>query len=297
MPSSSNPKVAPASCCKRFCSELKPCQDYFLVWEANGRTLDIPATFAPGTRCALWSKFLIWGVATGLLVYSWLNSPNKDFFLAYLTIWSLHFAWLYLTLSFLNTLLSSKTTQPTERVTGRVKLTWIMCAIAVHAQLFVTILFWTLLYNPGDNVKFLTAYQHGGLFLLVLIDALIINRIPLRFMHWYGFVLPFMLSYLAWSGIHAYLDLGNPNEYDNDPATNDDAIYPVLAWRDNLQGSLILSATIIFVFSPILYGMLRLVSMYHLPCFCSKDRLRYFDSYANHDVEAGFMFQTMPRTR
>ena len=75
---------------------------------------------------------------------------------------------------------------------------------------------------------------HGIVFVVVSVEGFRMNRIPLRWMHlWLCWALT--LAYIIWSIIHGplVLDLGNPNEEDNDPNTNVDAIYADLSWADD----------------------------------------------------------------
>jgi len=89
-------------CCARFNREIAPCQPWFKVQDANGRKIDIPESFAPGTCFAFLSKFVCLATSLFLLAYSWTirDSGSAGFYLAYFTDWALLFANLYLMLSF-----------------------------------------------------------------------------------------------------------------------------------------------------------------------------------------------------
>jgi hypothetical protein len=108
---------------------------------------------------------------------------------------------------------------------------------------------------------------HGGVALLVLIDGLLLHRIPLRWSHYYLAVIPFQLCYVVWSLVHSLLtDIGNPNEADEARENNlpeyDDAIYGSLNWKDDALGGAITAFAAIFVGGPIVFTLLWILSVY-----------------------------------
>ena len=145
---------------------------------------------------------------------------------------------------------------------------------------------------PRTGITFLRISEHGGLLLLVLIDATMVNRIPYRLQHYWG-VLLVEITYLLWTVIHGLAtDLGNPNRSDNDPETNDDTIYGVLDWENDWQTALIYGCGTVFVLGPILYSI-----MWSLSNGVCKDRRKYVDSIDERDhrptvddVEEGSVF-------
>ena len=177
-------------------------------------------------------------------------------------------------MNFLNCLLSSKTTQ-TERVSWRIYITWILFIIGIHTTSVATLLYWPLIYDPETTViYFSTIMGHGGLFVLLLIDGLFVNRIPVRIYHWFVLILPFDILYIIWSLIHDFAtNTGNPDNNDNDPSTNDDAIYQgVLEWNSNWQKALIWSIVCIFGLGIVMFLIIWTIGNN----LCCGDRLRYY---------------------
>jgi hypothetical protein len=291
------PIIQKASCSKRFRAEINPCQSWFHVKDPiNGRVLDIPESFAPGSCTVFFWKVLYSGACIGTLVWAMIDS-TPYFYFAYLTSWGVLWCCLYSLMSVLNTVMAARTPQPAaDRSVGlRIRLTWILFSLASHTSSVATLLYWPLVFDPSTtDVTYLHMAPHGILFLLTCFDGFYVNRIPLRWMFWYGFLLPFDILYIIWSVIHDLLDLGNPDYSDNDPTTNDDALYVgVLEWNYDWQKALIWSIVTVFVVGPIMYGILWTIST---GC-CCKDTRKYIDSVdptddrpTVDDVEEGSIF-------
>jgi len=277
------------NCCRRLMTELNPCQPWFAVQDrATERKFDIPESFSPATCLAFVWKVAATGLTIGTLVYNIVVNANPEFYFAYMTNWALLVSVLYLSISLWNTVAASRTSQPPDRAGCRIRTTWVLYELSMHLQLVVTIVFWALIYEPGVTaLNFVSIVPHGVIAFVVLVDGNFVNRIPVRWTHWYGFVMPVEVLYVVWTVIHALAtDIGNPNRSDNDPDTNDDSIYKPLSWNDNWQRSLILSVIVVFGVGPVLYYAMWLVSLYHVPCACWKDRRRYVDSYRDEDEAA-----------
>jgi hypothetical protein len=294
----------PPSCCKRFFSELNPClPNWFTTADTLGRKVDIPESFAPPSWSAFGWKLIATGLTSGTLVATWLDSDYPEFYLAYLTYWSLLLATLYQLCSLWNTIVASRTPQPPVAAGCFIRTTWALFTMAAHAEAMASILWWVLEYEPGETrITYYNLMPHLIIALVVWADGVVVNRIPVRWMHWYGFVLPLECGFILWSVIHSYANVGNPNKDDasgSDP-DNDDAIYGSLAWKDNWQKSLIISVVAIFGLGPIIFLLLWLSSLYTIPCVCYKDKRKYMDSYKDDyhhqqrptvdDVEEGSIF-------
>ena len=216
------------------------------------RIIDIPASFSPMGVFPQLCKTVTLGM--GLFTLYWgLGRDLRVFWLAYLTHWALTFAILYLLASFMNSFVSVSQPPPLQtRVGMRVKLTWILFTIACNLQIVVTVAYWFVIYD-GSSMSSYSVLSHGVVAVMVLIDGLIINTIPVRLRHWIEFVFPIGLLYLIWSFVHYKLSIGNPDYQDEDPETNDDLIYGVLDWGEEPQPTqaLIVSAMILFVLSPL----------------------------------------------
>jgi len=288
--------VAPPSCFRRFSRELYPFQSWFYVQGDlfNGRTLDIPESFAPASCYAFFWKLLAASVAVLTLAWGFADS-DAAFYMAYLTSWGVLFVSIYFCWSVLNTVLASRTPQPVHTVGWRIRFTWFFFELGAVSTAIATLLYWPLVYDPDTSeITFTSISSHGGLLLLILVDGLLVNRTPVRFQHWYG-VLMVQSAYAIWTVIHAYAtDIGNPDNSDNDPETNDDAIYQdVLEWNEDWKTALFWVCIILFVVSPVLFAILWVLAN---GC-CGKDRRKYVDSVDErderptvNDVEEGSIF-------
>jgi len=208
-------------------------------------------------------------------------------------MWGVCFVNIYFYFSLLNTVLAARTPQPPHTVGWRIRFTWFFGALGTHFTFVATCLYWFLIWKPENGVTFVRVSEHGGLLLLVLIDAMIVNRVPYRMQHYFG-LLAVEVLYIIWTVIHGFAtDIGNPNRSDNDPETNDDAIYAnVLEWENDWQKALLYSCMTVFVLGPILYTI-----MWSLSNGVCKDRRKYVDSVDERDhrptvddVEEGSVF-------
>jgi hypothetical protein len=296
-----------ATCSKRFCSEINPCQSsWFHVKDpVNGRIIDIPESFAPATCYALLYKLFYCTLCVGTIVYTMIQYEyNKGFYFAFLTYWGAIFCCFYSILSLLNTIFASRTGQPNPdgTVSCRIRTTWILFALGAQTSFVTMILFWALQFDPTGTITYSTIVPHGVLFLFTVIDGIYVNRIPLRLMHWYGFILPFDIAYMVWTLIQSFFEIENPIS-DTDPTTNDDAIYAgVLEWSNDWTTALFWSLISVFVIGPILYILLWTMSFGNFCCLrcgskATTDSRKYIDSVDPYDtrptvadVEEGSIF-------
>merc|ERR1712232_685501 len=99
----------------------------------------------------------------------------------------------------------------------------------------------------------------GTILVLVWLDGLAVNRIPVRLRHWTEFSLPFYLAYTVWTVLQSPLvfDVDNPdNDGGGDGGDDDDKIYAVLDWASSPAMAVGLVSVILFVFSPVVHGIL-----------------------------------------
>jgi hypothetical protein len=75
--------------------------------------------------------------------------------------------------------------------------------------------------------------------------------------------------YVAWSALHSYLDIGNPDESDNDETTNDDAVYTVLAWKNKAEETGTLAVIILGILASLVFLVIWMLSVYSPFCKCS----------------------------
>jgi hypothetical protein len=280
---------APLLTCRRFRSELYCCQPWFDTTErVNQRELDIVASFAPSSIVALSWKCFFCGFCVFTLVYSFVDDrPHAEFTLAHVTNWALVATSLYSIASVMNSVIfrvgSTCAPQPAAQLVNTrttpgfcIRLEWVLFELAVHMEAMVTLLFWTLLFDPDIHIRFLPITTHGGLLALVLVDGFLVNRIPLRWMHYFGFILPIEMLYSVWTYIHYAAKIGNP--WENDTDGNDDAIYPeVIRWDDDgWEKALAYSVGLVLVVGPLFFGLLWCISNGNLAC---RDRRRYLDHH------------------
>jgi hypothetical protein len=302
-----NSQPSDVTCYQRFRSEINPCRgNWFHVKDpVNGRIIDIPESFAPPSCRALLYKLFYCTLCVGTIVYTIIDYDyNKGFYFAYLTYCGAIFCCFYSMLSLFNTVFASRTGQPRPdaTVSCRIRTTWILFALSAQTSFVTMILFWALQFDPADSVTYSTVVPHGVLFIFTVIDGLYVNRIPLRLMHWFGFILPFDIAYMVWTIIQSFFDVENP-AHDNDPTTNDDAIYAgVLEWSNDWTTALFWSLITVFVIGPLLYILLWTMSFGNVCCVrcgskTAADSRRYIDSIDPYDtrptvadVEEGSIF-------
>jgi hypothetical protein len=154
-------------------------------------------------------------------------------------------------------------------------------AVAAHAEAMIAILFWLLEYDYSNSkVTFLDIMPHGGMVVLVWIDGLVVNRIPVRWTHWWGGALLFEIAWALWSIFHSVVfDIGNPNANTNDGDGNDDAIYGALDWKNDTGYATGLTMAALLILGPIIYVVMWLCSCYKKPCCCrGSNPRRYLDA-------------------
>lgn len=249
------------------CTEMQ--LDYFSLEDSNGKTLDLQRTFAPTPK---WSVFLVklaivlW--ALEVLIGNLLSYPDiyaRGFFMANLTHWALSFAELYLVTSLIAQLVVQDSS---NKLNWFIKLPWGLFAVASSLQASVTFLFWSVEYDYVSGVTYYNFMKHGGVMILVLLEGLVVNRVPVRFRH---IVYPMFISflYVLWTLIHDILfDVGYPNVDDSagddaagdDAAGDDDAIYTSISWKNRPKETLIISLISIFVLSPVLFLIIYVLS-------------------------------------
>ncbi|KAL7558916.1 hypothetical protein ACA910_015494 [Epithemia clementina (nom. ined.)] len=266
-----------SSCAAVFYDEFQPIQPWFKCKEpSTQQVLDIPKSFGPNSKLDILLKVLACGYIASTQVLALIQTDDIRFFWAYFTVVALALATIYSVTSLFNSLLPPS--QPDGGIVQtRVKFTWTIGVLSVFCEALATVIFWFLVYEWGDTVEYLDISMHGIVFIVVAMEAFVVNRIPLRWMHlWMCWAL--VLAYVIWSVIQGplVLDMGNPNEEDNDPSTNDDAIYESLSWDDDdIWSTVILLAIVYFAIVPVVFGILRSFSVWRWRCGSFGDRRRY----------------------
>jgi len=265
-----------ATCCAVFRRELKSpmfdlaehsppkssTNDVASASETNNtRTLHIEKTLSPRPRLPyIGAKLFVAAWIVSILAMSIIKKTHRSFWLAYLTHWGYLFVTAYALMSVFSAVyLALRPPENPSVLEGGVgvlfKTTWVLLAVAVPAEIVITILYWVLLFD--GNVVYVDVMMHGGAMILIILDGFFLSRLPLRAKQ-FIFVEIFSICYLLWTVIHAYSGIGNP--YKDDGSQDDDAIYDSLAWKNDTVKALRLSLMLVFVANPIIYLLCRLVS-------------------------------------
>ena len=112
-----------------------------------------------------------------------------------------------------------------------VRVTWSLHSISVAMQIPSCILFWWLVFDPNeDTVVYVDLVKHLLLAILLVLDGQVLNRIPVRLKQFLPLVV-FNAVYSVFLLVYSYADLGSPIDQDQDPATDDDALYIIFNWQ------------------------------------------------------------------
>lgn len=237
-------------CCGRLLAEWR--LSMFSTTDANGKTIDLEATFHLRTRPA-WIVyiiikicFLVWAISAVISEIIGIDEPG--FWFAYLTHWGSLSTILYFALS-LSCAIRPISQQPVNFLT---RSTWFMFTTTVCIEILITLLYWGLEYKPGKTITYESIMQHGVFMVIIMLDGFVLSRIPVRFKQIIGFLV-FEVAFIVWSGIHAASGIGNPNRSDGDPNTDDDSIYGAVSWNQRPQAGIIVAIGAVFVGCPLIF--------------------------------------------
>lgn len=223
--------------------------------EAHPRLLQ--KAYFPSGPWVLFGKLLLQGWAVSVLVLALLDTENPGFELAFITNWSLVITFIYMSLSFLASLIASCSDISSISTNVRnffVESLTLLFPWATVCEL-VCLLFWL---NPNMAVGVLIV-PHGPLALLLLLDGLLLNSIPVQAQQIVT-VWAFHFGYMACLGVYALLDLANPNRDPNDP---DKGIYKnSLNWRLYPTRTLVFTFAVLFVITPLCFALVWALSYY-----------------------------------
>ena len=262
-------------CCGRIRSEWH--HPAFSPIEVTGQQINFHATFAPPGKSTIFLKTVVVSWSVSIFVSGLLDAtPPKAFYFAYLTHCTLVLASLYLIISWWNTFYGTafqRSTSNANEASWTHNISWMLFALAAPGQIVVTAGYWGSGCSwegatSDSALEYRNIMEHGGVMVLILLEGLVVNRVPLRLRH--SIVLAvYMAMYLIWTFVHAYLDIGDPTSND------DDAIYgDVLQWKNDPWMTTGVALLVILFLAPfsffIVYGL-------SLPCGCCLHR-RYVDS-------------------
>ena len=184
-------------CCAEFSIGM------FELKERGGKVLDLDRLLNIG-KGVLSLPFLLKVIFLGVSIYGLVaditHYEHPDFYLAYLTSWTMVHCVTYLTASLLLTILPASSPSSGNN-SYLMKFTWLYCSLTVVHGTIVTVLYWGLLYEPGDEIGHYTVMTHGVVALLCVLNGLVLDRTPIRlkhvFINWvWG------LLYLLWNVLH-----------------------------------------------------------------------------------------------
>lgn len=304
------------SCCGRWITELTKRPHFQTKDPSTGRVFDIPESFAPdATFATVFWKLLLITMIIGFVLYDWIVEGPQDqpaFYLALPTHWSFLFCALYSVFSLCNTLWAFRTPQPGEKVGWRIAITWVLSEIALHSVTLIAVARFIDAFVPHskDHARSMDIQDNQSMIaavvlsMMVAFDAVVVNRIPFRWLHWYFYVLPVESLWVVWSVLHQVVfDLGNP--YNKDP--DDSTLFNHVDWKDEPIESFLYCVAVLLGAGYVIFGVLWWISIYQLPC-CScligagacnwKDKRQYVDSFKDkpderptvEDVEEGTIF-------
>ena len=242
------------------------------------RSLDIVKTFSPHPRVpyiGVKISLAAWIVSFMPMTIMSTQSTYPSFWLAYASHWGLVITTAYIILSALSAVyLAIRPPANPDELKGGVgvliKSTWALFAIALPAEITITILFWTLEYGTYDGDVYVIVMEHGIAMVLIMIDGFVLSRIPLRMWQFILFE-TFVALYLLWNVIHAYSGIGNPYADGDTPTEDDDAIYGSIAWKNNTTAAVVLVLGVLFAANPIIFMVCRTLSRLLPRRLCEED--------------------------
>ena len=226
----------------------------FELSDAEGRTVDTRRTFKPDPKL-FWLVvklgLLAWVIQAIAFDISATRTPS--FWMAYLTNWAAVLVLIYFVGSLL--LAAVIPIAQNENTSIWIKTTWFFYTVSLNLSLLATILFWILVYEPTEPVEYNHVMMHGGTLILVVIDGMVINRIPIRLrqLMWVEAV---SLAYLLWNIIQQFTFTKNPNRDDDETV----AIYNSVDFRNKPGATVILCVLLLVIAVPVIFIVLMLFS-------------------------------------
>lgn len=127
---------------------------------------------------------------------------------------------------------------------------WLVKAPALVAQLFITIMYWGLLYRPVYGpVTAPNVAAHGVICAALVFDHAALHRVPVG--GWSDFLAcyAFLLAYLAFNALYT---LGIPGATDDN---GNPYVYEILAWRTHANRAGAVVAFAAFAMTPICFAL------------------------------------------
>ena len=255
-------------CCERFKNEFLS-TTWFGIQDSNGETLDLERSFcilateedqfccnfSAMLRLAL--KCIFWGFIAYAFVGGWIDSNHPEFYMAYLTLWTSFYSFLYQSCSLLATIECGCGCRGNRSQTFLINATWLLFSIASVHGIVVVILYWLLDYDPDtDNIDFFNIMHHAATTGIVLLDGFLLNKTPIRIKH--GLInVGLGVLFVMWTIIQAKFSIfDNPNvEGEEDP------IYGFVDWNENPATAAMYTFLPVFVAFPLFQVLFWLLSL------------------------------------
>jgi hypothetical protein len=162
------------------------------------RVIDVGSSFAPtGLVVLLWKMAATMFTFSVILVglhYNHRGGSHAVKYFFFLSNWATVSSLVYFICSLVNSagIMAAALRQP-DNGTGQyrrpsrwVRFTWVMFQIAAHMGIVTSIAYWAYhFHTPKHKLKYRDVTTHGVVGLLVLLDGLVVNRIPIRLAHFW----------------------------------------------------------------------------------------------------------------
>lgn len=240
-----------------ICSRLKYELTTDMLEEPDGSIVDVEHAFAPEPvrRTSLIRGGL---VALNMAIFVWdmVYESVDQYYLIYLTRWTVVLSIAYLIASFLCAALprSEVFEDADQRAQPRLitKIAWELYALNAPAGLTVIVMYWLAIYD-GRPIIFLNLWRHGLLAACVIFDGLWIGSVPIRSKQMRNIIV-YEFLFLLWSIIHIFAGIGNgDDEKGDDDEESDDAIYGVLNWKVRPETAVFISILVVSIVTPLMF--------------------------------------------
>lgn len=201
---------------------------------------------------------ILLGWSLGNSLQSFISNDEKWMWLGYLTNWSAVFATAYQVTILLCSVKPHLIPQPApeEQPNFLLRFVWVMFSVATTLQLGIVPLFWGLVYEGGP-VFYQNYSMHGIMAVLLVIDGVLVSKIPVRLRHLLFAMLTASI-YSIWAMIHSLTDMGKRSGENN----VGDPLYDALNWQDSPVAALIINCLTVLVLVPLAFLLLWLMSVY-----------------------------------
>lgn len=122
------------------------------------------------------------------------------------------------------------------------KVSWLRFTVVEPAEIFLTIVYWALIYKPDSFQNIYKICSHTVIVVVLTIDGWVVGRIPFRVPQ-FLFIFVYAACYTVWSYIHFLI-------YKNDDYQ---WIYSFLNWKENPSMAAILAPAMLFIGCPFIF--------------------------------------------